>query len=51
LLVRAAAALLVAGIGLTNVAEAEWAHLVGAACYLGFLAVAFSAAVPVPRGS
>jgi cytochrome d ubiquinol oxidase subunit II len=49
LLLRAAAALLVAGFGLTNLANAEWAHLVGGACYLGFLAVAFSAAVPLPR--
>jgi cytochrome d ubiquinol oxidase subunit II len=50
LMIRVAGALLVAGVGLTNVADAEWAHLVGAACYLGFLSAAFSAAVPLPRG-
>ncbi len=49
MLIRIAAALLVAGVGLTNVADAEWAHLVGGACYLAFLATAFSAAVPLPR--
>jgi cytochrome d ubiquinol oxidase subunit II len=45
-LVRVAAALFVAGLGFTNVADANWAHLVGAACYLGFLATAFRVALP-----
>jgi cytochrome d ubiquinol oxidase subunit II len=45
---RLAAALLLAGFGLLNVAESAWAHAVGAACLLGFVAVAFSAALP-PR--
>jgi cytochrome d ubiquinol oxidase subunit II len=49
LLVRAAGALLVAGIGLVNVADAEWAHVVGALCYLGFIAVGFRVAVPLER--
>jgi cytochrome d ubiquinol oxidase subunit II len=49
LLVRLAGALLLAGIGLTVVADAEWAHLLGGACYLSFLVVAFSVAVPLPR--
>jgi cytochrome d ubiquinol oxidase subunit II len=47
-LVRIAAALFIAGLGFTNVADAEWAHLLGAACYLGFVAVGFRAAVPLP---
>jgi cytochrome d ubiquinol oxidase subunit II len=46
-LVRAAVALLIAGIGLVNVADAEWAHLVGAACFLACIATAFRAAVPL----
>jgi cytochrome d ubiquinol oxidase subunit II len=50
LLVRGAGALLVAGFGFTNVADAEWAHLVGAACYLAFLTTAFRAAVLLPAG-
>ncbi len=46
-LVRAAAALLIAGIGLTNVAGAEWAHVIGAVCFIGFVAIGFRAAVPL----
>ena len=45
-LVRVAAALFVAGLGFTNVADASWAHVVGAACYLGFLVTAFRVALP-----
>ncbi len=45
-LVRVAAALFVAGLGFTNVADANWAHLVGAACYLGFMVTAFRVALP-----
>ena len=47
LLVRVAGALLLAGFGLVNVANAEWAHLVGAACFVAFVAVGFRAAVPL----
>jgi cytochrome bd ubiquinol oxidase subunit II len=47
LLVRWAAALLVAAVGFTNVADAEWAHLIGGACYLIFLVTAFRVAVPL----
>jgi cytochrome d ubiquinol oxidase subunit II len=48
-LVRLAGALFVAGFGLTNVADAEWAHLVGAGCYLAFVVTAFRIALPLPR--
>lgn len=40
-LVRVAAALLIAGIGFTNVAGTEWMHVLGAACFFGFVATAF----------
>jgi cytochrome d ubiquinol oxidase subunit II len=46
---RLAGALLVAGIGLTNVANAEWAHVVGAVCFLFFVVIAFLVAVPSPE--
>jgi cytochrome bd ubiquinol oxidase subunit II len=46
LLARAAVALLIAGFGFTNVADALWAHLVGAACLLAFVATGFRAAFP-----
>jgi cytochrome bd ubiquinol oxidase subunit II len=47
LLVRVAAALLIAGIGFTNVADAGWAHLLGAACFIAFVVVAFRVVVPL----
>jgi cytochrome d ubiquinol oxidase subunit II len=47
LLARLAGALLVAGFGLVNVADAHWAHYVGAFCYVGFIAAAFWVAVPL----
>ena len=46
LLVRAAAALLIAGVGLLNLADAKWAHLIGVLCLLGFIITAFLAIVP-----
>jgi cytochrome bd ubiquinol oxidase subunit II len=46
---RVAAALLVAGFGLLNVAEAGWAHAIGVACLLGFVVTGFVAAVPLER--
>jgi cytochrome d ubiquinol oxidase subunit II len=46
-LLRLALALVIAGFGLVNVADAEWAHVVGAACFLGCIASAFRAAVPL----
>jgi cytochrome d ubiquinol oxidase subunit II len=44
---RLAAALLIAGFGFLNVAEAGWAHAVGAACLLWFVATGFAGAVPL----
>jgi cytochrome d ubiquinol oxidase subunit II len=46
---RLAAALLVAGFGLLNVAEAGWAHAIGVACLAGFILTGFAAAVPLER--
>jgi hypothetical protein len=46
---RVAAALLVAGFGLLNVAEAGWAHAIGAVFLLGFVVTGFAAAVPLER--
>jgi len=46
LLARIAIALLIAGIGLTNVADAEWAHVIGAACFLAVVATGFRVALP-----
>jgi cytochrome bd ubiquinol oxidase subunit II len=45
-LVRVAGALLIAGFGFMSVADAQWAHVLGAACLLGFVATAFRAALP-----
>ena len=44
---RLAAALLIAGFGFLSVAEAGWAHAIGAACLLGSVATGFAAAVPL----
>ena len=44
---RLAAALLIAGVGFLTVAEAGWAHAIGVACLLGFVATGFAAAVPL----
>jgi cytochrome bd ubiquinol oxidase subunit II len=46
LLLRLAGALLIVGIGLVNVANSELAHGVGAFFFVGFVAVAFRAALP-----
>lgn len=46
-LLRIAVALLIAGFGFTNVASAEWAHVLGAACLIGFVVSGFRAAVPL----
>jgi cytochrome d ubiquinol oxidase subunit II len=46
-LVRVAAALLVAGIGLVNVAGGVGLHIAGAACDLAFVVVAFRIALPL----
>jgi hypothetical protein len=44
---RLAAALLVAGFGLLNVAEAGLAHAIGVACLAGFIVTGFAVAVPL----
>ncbi len=49
LLTRIAGALLIAGFGFTNVANAEWAHILGAACFVAFVVSAFRVAVPLER--
>jgi cytochrome bd ubiquinol oxidase subunit II len=46
LLVRAAGATLLAGIGLLNVAEAGWAHAVGVICLIAFVVLGFGAVAP-----
>ena len=45
LLARSAVACLVAGFGLLNVADAEWAHAFGVVFLLCFIAIAFRAIV------
>jgi cytochrome bd ubiquinol oxidase subunit II len=46
LLVRVAVGLLVVGVGLVNVADSELAHGIGAFFFVGFVVVAFRAALP-----
>jgi cytochrome d ubiquinol oxidase subunit II len=44
---RLALACLIAGIGLLNIADAAWAHAIGVACLIAFVALAFGAiAIP-----
>jgi cytochrome bd ubiquinol oxidase subunit II len=45
LLARLAVALLIAGFGLLNVANADWAHAVGVVCLLCFVLVGFRAII------
>lgn len=46
LLARAASVCLPAGIGLLTIAEAGWAHAIGAVCLLAFIVLGFLAALP-----
>ena len=46
LITRVAGACLIAGLGFTTVADAGWAHAIGATCLLAFVAFAFPAALP-----
>jgi cytochrome d ubiquinol oxidase subunit II len=46
LVVRAAVALLIAGVGLLNVADASWTHAMGVLCLFGFAVAAFLAVIP-----
>jgi cytochrome bd ubiquinol oxidase subunit II len=50
LLARLAFALLIAGFGLLNVANAEWAHAVGVVCLLCFVVLGFRAIIFAPGG-
>jgi cytochrome d ubiquinol oxidase subunit II len=43
---RVAVALLIVGFGFTTVADSSWAHAVGVTALLGFIALAFPAALP-----
>ena len=43
---RAAAALLIVGVGLLTVAETSWAHGIGVVSLLAFIVVAFGSLVP-----
>ena len=43
---RVAVGCLIAGVGLLNVAEAQWAHALGVASLFGFIVVGFLALVP-----
>jgi cytochrome d ubiquinol oxidase subunit II len=47
---RAAVACLIAGVGLLNVAEEQWAHALGVASLLGFIVIGFLALVPGTLG-
>jgi cytochrome bd ubiquinol oxidase subunit II len=44
---RAAVALLIVGFGLVNVANAEWAHVLGAVCFVAFIATTVRIATPL----
>jgi cytochrome bd ubiquinol oxidase subunit II len=46
LLTRSAIACLIAGAGLLNVADAQWTHLIGVICLIGFIAVGARAIIP-----
>jgi cytochrome bd ubiquinol oxidase subunit II len=48
---RVAAALALVGVGLTNVATGDAWHVVGAACLIAFVAVAYRAALPADIGT
>jgi len=49
-MVSTAVACLIAGVGLLNVAEAQWAHAVGVASLFGFIVIGFLALVPGTPG-
>jgi len=50
LLARLAAALIIAGFGLLNLANADWAHAVGVVCLMCFVIVGFRAIIFAPGG-
>jgi cytochrome d ubiquinol oxidase subunit II len=43
---RLSVAFLVAGIGFLTVANAQWAHAIGVACFFGFILLGYRAALP-----
>ena len=43
---RVAVALLIVGFGFTTIADSGWAHGIGVAALLGFVALAFPTALP-----
>jgi len=45
LLARVAVACLIAGAGLLNLADAQWAHVIGVTCLISFVGIAFCAIV------
>ena len=47
---RLAVALLIAGFGLLNIANAEWAHAVGIVCLVCFVVLGFKAVIFAPGG-
>jgi cytochrome bd ubiquinol oxidase subunit II len=49
-LVRVAVALLIAGVGLLNIANAQWAHAVGIVCLFWFVVLGFRALIFAPGG-
>jgi cytochrome d ubiquinol oxidase subunit II len=51
LLVRAAGALGLIGLGLVNVADADWAHVVGALAFVGCIALGVLALAPGAAGA
>jgi cytochrome bd ubiquinol oxidase subunit II len=49
-LARLAVALLIAGVGLLNIANAQWAHAVGVVCLFCFVVLGFRAIIFAPGG-
>ncbi|HTU63774.1 MAG TPA: hypothetical protein VMF89_35160, partial [Polyangiales bacterium] len=45
LLTRVAIACLIAGVGLLNIADAKWAHVIGVTCLFAFVGLGFCAIV------
>lgn len=46
---RAAVACLIAGFGLLNIADADWAHAIGVACLFAFVGLGFAALGPAEQ--
>jgi cytochrome bd ubiquinol oxidase subunit II len=50
LLARLAIACLIAGAALLNIADTEWAHVVGVVCLISFIVIGFRAIIPAALG-